>query len=72
MHRVFLALVFVIVAVQPAAASDEDDAISVIHRWVDGFNNADAKLAVSTCADQTSMIDDFPPHEWHGTGACAK
>ena len=24
------------------------------------------------CADQTSIIDDFAPHEWHGAGACAK
>jgi hypothetical protein len=23
-------------------------------------------------ADQTSILDEFPPHEWHGTGACAK
>ena len=24
------------------------------------------------CAEQTSIIDEFPPHEWHGAGACAK
>lgn len=24
------------------------------------------------CTDQASIIDEFPPHEWHGAGACAK
>ena len=23
------------------------------------------------CADETSILDEFPPHEWHGAGACA-
>lgn len=39
---------------------------------MDAFNNGDMKSAVVTCADQTSIIDDFPPHEWHGAGACSK
>jgi ketosteroid isomerase-like protein len=72
MHQLFLALVMVGVTVATAAASAKEDAISVVHQWVDGFNNGDAKSLVSTCADQASLIDDFPPHEWHGTGACAK
>jgi hypothetical protein len=29
-------------------------------------------MAVAACADETSILDEFPPHEWHGTGACAK
>jgi ketosteroid isomerase-like protein len=39
---------------------------------VDGFNKGDTKTAVAACAEQTSIIDEFPPHEWHGAGACAK
>jgi hypothetical protein len=46
--------------------------MSVIHRWVDGFNVADANSAIATCADQAALIDDFPPHEWHGPGACKR
>jgi hypothetical protein len=26
----------------------------------------------AACADQTSILDEFPPHEWHGAGACAR
>jgi len=27
---------------------------------------------LADCADMTSLIDDVPPHEWHGAGACSK
>jgi hypothetical protein len=37
-----------------------------IHQWVDGINKGDMKAATAACADQTSIIADFPPHEWHG------
>jgi hypothetical protein len=30
------------------------------------------KALTATCADQASIIDEFPPYEWHGSGACAK
>jgi hypothetical protein len=60
----------IFVTVGSAAASEKEDAISVVHRWIDGFNKGDAKAAVSTCAEQVSIIDDFPPHEWHGLEAC--
>ena len=43
-----------------------------VHQFVDGFNKGDTKTAAAACADQTSIIDEFPPHEWHGAGACAK
>jgi hypothetical protein len=40
-----------------------------VHQFVDGFNKGDFKSAVAACADQMSIIDDLPPHEWHGAGA---
>ena len=40
-----------------------------INQFVDGFNKGDTKAA-QACAEQTSIIDEFAPHEWHGTGAC--
>ena len=46
--------------------------LATVNQFVDGFNKGDTKEALAACADQTSIIDDFPPHEWHGTGACAK
>ncbi len=43
-----------------------------VHQFIDGFNKGDVKSAIAACAEQTSIIDEFPPHEWHGAGACAK
>jgi ketosteroid isomerase-like protein len=46
--------------------------MSVVRQWVDGFDKGDFASMVSTCTDDASIIDDFPPHEWHGAGNCAK
>jgi ketosteroid isomerase-like protein len=46
--------------------------LASVHQFIDGFNKGDTKAMLAVCADQTSIIDEFPPHEWHGTGACAK
>jgi hypothetical protein len=32
----------------------------------------DATTVTEGCSSVTSIIDDFPPHEWHGPGACPK
>lgn len=51
----------------------EKDAVMVpVRQFVDGFNKGDTRSALAACAEQTSIIDEFPPHEWHGPGACAK
>jgi hypothetical protein len=42
-----------------------------VHQFIDGFNKGDVKSALAACADQTSIIDEFAPYEWHGAGACA-
>ena len=55
-----------------AAASDKTDAMAVVHKWVDSFNQGDSKSGNATCADETIIIDDFSPHVWQGSGACAK
>jgi ketosteroid isomerase-like protein len=72
MHRIFLALGVAVLASGPAAASDKTDVMAVLHQWVDGFNKDDMQSSVATCADQTSIIDDFPPHEWHGVAGCSR
>ena len=53
-------------------ASEETGVLAPIHQFVDGFNKGDVKSALAACAEETSIIDEFPPHEWHGAGACAK
>jgi hypothetical protein len=54
-----------------AAASEQTDVMASVHQFIDGFNKGDAKTALAACASPTSIIDDFPPHEWHGPTACA-
>lgn len=71
MRKTWIALAMVVLAGGLAAASDKTDVMAPVHQFVDGFNKGDAKTAVAACADQTSIIDDFAPHEWHGAGACS-
>jgi hypothetical protein len=46
--------------------------IATVHQFVDAFNKGDTKTAASVCAEETSIIDEFPPHEWQRTDACMK
>ncbi len=71
MFKVCVALSMAMLAVGLATASDQTDVMVPIHQFVDGFNKGDAKSAVAACADQASIIDEFPPHAWQGAGACA-
>ena len=43
-----------------------------VRRFVEGFNNDDVDAAQAACADETSIIDDFPPHQWSGQGATTR
>lgn len=54
-----------------ATAANQADVMKPVHQFVDGFNKGDAKTALAACADQTYIIDEFPPYEWHGAGACS-
>lgn len=72
MHKIFIALAVAALAAGPTAAFDgKTDVLVLVHQFVDGFNKGDTKTAVAACAEQTSIIDEFPPHEWHGVGACS-
>ncbi|HVN35093.1 MAG TPA: nuclear transport factor 2 family protein [Casimicrobiaceae bacterium] len=71
MRRVSVALFAALLAAAPAFAADKDDVMASVKQFVDGFNKGDVKSALAACAEQTSIVDEFPPHEWHGPGACA-
>jgi len=62
----------VVVGAGPVVASQEADVMAPVHQFVDGFNKNDIKMAQAACADQTFIIDDFPPHEWRGPRATSK
>ena len=63
---------FATISAAQTPGSAQTAVLAQINQFVDGFNKGDTKLMVASCADQTSILDEFPPHEWHGTGACAK
>ncbi len=71
MRKLVISIAIAIMAAGSVFASDESDVLAPIHQFVDGFNKGDTTNAVAACADQTSIIDEFPPHEWHGVGACS-
>ena len=72
MRTLSVALAIVMAASGSAAASEQSDVMAPIHQFVDGFNKGDVNSALAACSEETSIIDEFPPHEWHGAGACAK
>jgi hypothetical protein len=72
MQKVIFVLAVAALAAGSAAGSEKTDVLVPVHQFVDGFNKGDTKTAAAACADQTSIIDEFPPHEWHGAGSCSK
>jgi hypothetical protein len=67
MYRVIIALAVGLFAAGPTLASDKTEIMAVLNQW----NSTDDAKAVAACADDASVIDDIPPYEWHGPGACS-
>jgi len=67
-----LAVLFTFLALLPATATDKTDVMATVRQFVDSFNKGDVKAVAATCSDQAAILDEFPPYEWHGAGACAK
>lgn len=65
------AALILVFAAGSAAASEQTSVMASVHQFIDGFNRGDAKTALAACASPASIIDDIPPHEWHGPTACA-
>ena len=59
-------------ATNPAAAAEPDDVKARVQAFVDAFNKGDNDQMKALCADETAILDEFPPYEWHGAGACLK
>ena len=71
MRRGFIALAFAALMSIPAVGQDKA-VMKAVQGFVDAFNKGDTKAALAMCAEQAQIIDEFPPFEWHGAGACAK
>jgi hypothetical protein len=63
---------FATFSVAQTPGSAQTAVLATVNQFVDGFNKGDTKMILASCAEQTSILDEFPPHEWHGAGACAK
>ena len=51
------------------AAAPSDGVLATVHQFIDNFNRGDTKAAEAAHAPDVAIIDEIPPHEWHGTGA---
>jgi ketosteroid isomerase-like protein len=71
MRRLLAALASTSFLVTSAAASDRADVISVLHRWIEALDAGDMKTFVGLCSEHTVILDDMPPYQWQGEGACA-
>lgn len=65
-------LVIALLATTRVVAADRDDVLRVTQQFVDAGQMGDMKTALATCARETAIIDEFPPYEWHGEGACER
>lgn len=72
MKKALAVLALALVTQVPAAAAQQNDPMAVVRQFIDGFNKGDIPSALAACAEQTSIVDEIAPYEWHGTGACAK
>ncbi|HEX9895721.1 MAG TPA: nuclear transport factor 2 family protein [Gemmatimonadales bacterium] len=72
MQKTLFAVAAALLLHAPAAVAQKTEVMAVVRQFIDGFNKGDVASALVTCADQTSIIDEFPPYEWHGSGSCAK
>lgn len=72
MRTILASLAAATLFVAPAAvASDKADAMATIHQFIDNMDKGDMKAAAAPYAPEASIIDEFPPHYWHGANAFA-
>lgn len=66
MNKALIAFAAAMLVAGSASASDKTDIMAVLNQW----NDTDATKAAAACADEASVVDDIPPYEWRGPGAC--
>jgi len=67
MIRLFVVIAAAWLYAASAAASDKSDILAILTLW----NDDDPAKAIAACANDAVVIDDIPPYEWRGPGACA-
>lgn len=72
MHATVAILLFSLWFQGTSTTQEQTAVMTEVHLFVDAFNTGDAKTVAAACADETSIVDEFPPYEWHGAGACTR
>lgn len=72
MQKIIIALAVAFLTAGPLLASEGGNVMATVNQFTNAFNKGDIKAAAAACAEQMSIIDDFPPHEWHGKGAFSR
>ena len=72
MRKTLTVLALALLTQAPPAVAQQNELMTVVRQFIDGFNKGDVPSAVATCAAQTSIIDEIPPYEWSGAGACGR
>ena len=52
-------------------ASDKTDVVDDVNRYLSNLDADKIQTAVAMCDPEVSILDEFPPHAWHGPTACA-
>jgi ketosteroid isomerase-like protein len=68
---VALAAATLLVSFPYSASADSNGPMSTIRRVGIAFNQGNMKGFVALCDSPATVLDDFPPHTWTGTTACA-
>jgi ketosteroid isomerase-like protein len=58
-------------ASRAVAASGQAAVMATVKQFVNNLNGDNTSAALAACASPAVIIDEFPPHEWHGPTACA-
>jgi ketosteroid isomerase-like protein len=67
-----LTIVFAfILAATSAFASEKTDVVAAVHQYFDNLDNDKLQTSLAMCDSYVSILDEFPPHAWHGATACA-
>jgi len=52
-------------------ASEKTDVVDAVNRYLANLDTDKIQTAIAMCDAETSILDEFPPHAWHGPTACA-
>ena len=52
-------------------ASDKTEVVDAVNRYLSNLETDKIQTAVAMCDPDVSILDEFPPHAWHGPTACA-